>query len=73
MLKQEIGWINLAQDRDRWKPLLNSVINRSFHKMLGISQLAEELLPSQKRFCSMKFVSNSDYGTTLKGRMLYGW
>jgi hypothetical protein len=39
---QEVGWggmdwINLAQDRDRWRALVNSVMSLGFHKMCGIS------------------------------------
>jgi hypothetical protein len=30
-------WINLAQDRDRWRGLVNVVMNPEFHKMGGIS------------------------------------
>jgi hypothetical protein len=32
-----MGWIELAQDRDRWQALLNVVITFGFHKMWGIS------------------------------------
>jgi hypothetical protein len=31
----DVVWIGLAQDRDRWRAVLNSVLNLRFHKMLG--------------------------------------
>jgi hypothetical protein len=39
---REIGWdgtdwIDLAQDRDQWRALVNTIMNLGFHKMLGIS------------------------------------
>ena len=32
-----MDWIELAQDRDRWRELVNSVMNLGVHKMQGIS------------------------------------
>ena len=39
---QEVGsdgmdWIDLAQDRDRWRTLVNAAMNVRFHKMRGIT------------------------------------
>jgi len=31
-----MGWIRLAQDRDRWWALVNVVMNLQVHKMQGI-------------------------------------
>jgi len=45
----------VPQDRDRWHPLVNTVMNLPVHKMWEISWLAAELLASQ-RLCSMELV-----------------
>ena len=49
---QEVGyvgmdWIQLAQERDRWRALLNAVMSFGFHKMRGISLLSENRLAFQ--------------------------
>jgi hypothetical protein len=34
---KHMDWIDLAQDRDQWRALGNTVMNLGFHKMLGSS------------------------------------
>jgi hypothetical protein len=48
-IKVEIGlcsmdWIDVAQDRDKWRGLVNTVMNLRVPKMLGNSGVAERLV-----------------------------
>jgi hypothetical protein len=41
-----MNWIDLGQVRDRWRALVNSVMNFGFHKMRGIACLATNRIAS---------------------------
>jgi len=51
---QEVGvgcgnWMELAQDRERWQALVNTVMNLLVPKMRGISFLAAEPVSFSRR------------------------
>ena len=59
---EEVGWegmdwINLPQDWDRWRAIVIAIMNHCFHKLWGISGVAQDLLAFEEGLCSMNTVS----------------
>jgi hypothetical protein len=52
-----VDWIGLAQNRYRWRALINSVMNLRVPKNTGNYQMAAQLLASQVVLSSTKLIS----------------
>ena len=51
-----MGWLDLDQDKGRWRAVVKAVMNLRVPKIQGISRLAEHLSAFQEGLCSMKLV-----------------
>jgi hypothetical protein len=51
IVRQSVDWIHLAQDGNKWRVLVNTVMNIGFSKMLWISLLAQQQSASKEQ-CS---------------------
>jgi hypothetical protein len=59
---QEVGcegidWVDLAQNTERWRAVVNAIMNLPDPQMREISWLAEKQLASQEGIYSMELVS----------------
>ena len=53
-----MDWIDLDQDSDRWRALVNAVVNHFFPKKIPeISWLTKKMLASQERLWSVELVN----------------
>jgi hypothetical protein len=53
----ELDWTDQALDREKWRALVNSVMNLRFHKMLGNYRVAARLVTSQEALSSTQLVT----------------
>jgi hypothetical protein len=53
---ESMDWMDLAQDRDKWQAVVNSVMDFRFCVKWGIVRLAEELSASEEGLCCRDMV-----------------
>jgi hypothetical protein len=48
-----LDWTDVTEERDRWRAVVDNVMNFGFQEMRGISGIADELLSSNEELCFM--------------------
>jgi hypothetical protein len=71
MACESVDWVHLAQDRDRWRAVGNTVTNLGFHKILGTSGVVEKLLGGVSVFWIIKTCSLLKINRRLGGTCLH--
>jgi hypothetical protein len=66
-----VDWIDLAQDREKWQAVVDTVTNLRFHKIPGIG-LAEELSASEALCCMALDTHRTLRAGRASGRILVG-
>jgi hypothetical protein len=49
----DVDWIGMAQDRNRWRAVVNSVLNLRVHKMLGNYRVPSRVVLSSTELVSV--------------------
>jgi hypothetical protein len=63
-----LDWFG-AQDRDKWRVLMNAVMNLWFHNMLGVSRVSANSVASPVMFSSVELISYTQ-SVGLLGRVI---
>jgi hypothetical protein len=53
-----LNWIPLAQDKDKWRAFVKTVMKCWLQKVLGNSSVIERLIDFQEQLGSMELVTN---------------
>jgi len=54
--REDVDWINLAQDMDEWLALVNTVMKLQFPHNAGKCLTSQKTISPQQEHCSIEFV-----------------